>query len=312
MVNLLKIGKALVVAGCALLFFSIVATGQTPGPSPSPTPPSSDIFIVNVKSKDGQLKFGEPTKITNFVGYNNQPSFLRDGRSILYTSIKDKQADIYRYDIRSGTATQVTNTPESEFSPTLMPDERNISVVRVEADGTQRLWKFPLAGGAPSLILENMKPVGYHLWIDDHTLALFILGGAAKPSTLQIVDVRNGQADIVAENPGRILRKIPNQNKFSFVHKISDREWLIKAFDLRTRTSASLIATLPGVEDYAWLPDGRLLMAKDAKLFAVVPLIGKDWQEVANFSAAGLTRITRIAVSPKGDRIAIVAVSTRK
>ena len=163
-------------------------------------------------------------------------------------------------------------------------------------------FRSPVA--APSLILEKIKPVGYHLWIDDHTLALFILG---KPNTLQIVDTRTEKAETIAENPGRILRRMPHQNKFSFVHKISDQHWEIKAYDLRTRTSASLIATLPGVEDYAWLPDGTLLMGKDSKLFAVVPLIGKSWSEIADFSAAGLKGITRIAVSPKGDKIAIVA-----
>ena len=238
------------------------------------------------------------------VGYNNQPFFLPDGQGILYTSIRDKQADIYHYDIHSGVTTQVTNTPESEYSPTLMPDGKSISVVRVEADGTQRLWKFPLAGGEPSLILEKIKPVGYHLWIDDHTLALFILG---KPNTLQIVDTRTEKAETIAENPGRILRRVPHQNKISFGHKISEKEWAIKAFDLRTRTSASLIATLPGVEDYAWLPDGTLLMGRDSKLFAVVPLTGKTWSEVADFSVAGVKGITRIAVNAKGDRIAVVA-----
>ena len=295
----------------ALAFFAVSATtfAQGPSTSPTPAPPSSDIFIVDLKTKDGELKFGRPVKITTVVGYNNQPSFLPNGRSIFYASIRGKQADIYRYEIHSGETTQVTDTKESEFSPTVMPDGKSISVVRVEADGTQRLWKFPLAGGAPSLILENIKPVGYHLWINDHTLALFILGTSGKPNTLQIVDTLTGKAEVIADNPGRILRRIPNQNKFSFVHKISDREWTIKAFDLRTHTSASLIATLPGVEDYAWLPDGRLLMAKDSKLFAVTPLIGKDWQEVADFHEAGLTRITRFAVSPKADRIAMVAVS---
>ncbi|HVS80796.1 MAG TPA: hypothetical protein VHE60_03595 [Pyrinomonadaceae bacterium] len=290
----------------AVFICSAAVFAQAPSPSPTATatPPSSDVFIIDVASHNGKMKLGPPVKITNWVGYNNQPSFMPDGQSVLYTSIRDKQADIYRYDTRSGATTQITKTPESEYSPTLMPDGKSISVVRVEADGTQRLWKFPLAGGTPWLILEKIKPVGYQLWIDDHTLALFILG---KPNTLQLVDTRTEKAETIAENPGRILRRIPHQNKLSFVHKISDQEWVIKAFDLRMRTSASLIPTLPGVEDYAWMPSGALLVAKDSKLFAVIPLTGKDWSEVADFSKTGLKGITRIAVSPKGDKIALVA-----
>src|SRR2546425_8948371 len=288
-------------AGLAVLIIiglGAAARSQTTSASPTPTPPSSDIFIVDVKTERGEMRFSQPVKITTFVGYNNQPSFMTDGRSILYTSIRDKQADIYRYDLRSGASSRVTNTPESEYSPTLMPDGRNISVVRVEADGTQRLWKFPLNGGQPSLILEHIKPVGYHLWIDDHTLALFILGAKGKPNTLQIVDVPTEKAEIVAENPGRILRLIPHQNKLSFVQKISDREWIVKAFDLKTRKIATLIKTFPGVEDYAWTPAGILLMAKDAKLFKWNPAVDQDWQQIADFSQAALKRITRIIVSP--------------
>jgi hypothetical protein len=189
-----------------------------------------------------------------------------------------------------------------------MLDGKSISVVRVEADGTQRLWKFPLAGGSPALVLEKIKPVGYHLWIDRDTLALFVLG---KPNTLQLVDLRTEKAEWVADNPGRILRRVPHQNKFSFVHKVSDQEWLIKTFDLKTRSVATFIKTFPGAEDYAWTPAGVLLMANGSKLFARK---ASDWAwvELADLSGAGLKNITRIAVSPKGDRIAVVARSEAK
>jgi WD40 repeat protein len=310
--------NCLLARGSATLFMVIglglAAGAQTPTPTPSPaaTPPPSDIFVVEVKTKDGELKFGEPKKITDIVGYNNQPFFMPDGKAILYTSFRDKQTDIYRYDLGTGATTQVTNTPESEYSPTLMPDKKNISVVRVEADGTQRLWKFPLTGGAPSLVIENIKPVGYHHWIDDRTVALFVLGGTGKPNFLEVYDMRTGKAEFVTENPGRVLRKVPNQNSFSFVHKVSEQRWEIKAFDLRMRTSASLIATVAGVEDYAWLPSGKLIMAKDAKLFAVVPLSAAQWEEVADFSRAGIKRVTRIAVNSSGSRLAIVGVLDKK
>ena len=299
---------------CIILGWYSIISAQIPlaSPSPAATPPSSDIYIVDLKTKYSyqthvnEMKLGDPKKITDFAGYNNQPFFMPDGHAILYTSIRDKQADIYRYDIQTGATTRVTNTPESEYSPTLMPDRKNLSVVRVEQDGTQRLWKFPLDGGPPSLIIEDIKPVGYHLWIDDHTLALFILGGTGKPNYLELYDLRTRKSEFITENPGRVLRRIPNQEKFSFVHKIAADHWEIKAFDLRTRTSASLIATLPGVEDYAWLPGDILLMGKESKLFAVHPLEGKNWSQLEDFTVPGLQGISRIAVSPKGDKLAIV------
>jgi Tol biopolymer transport system component len=294
---------------------AVCARAQTPSPSPSPAanPPASDIFVIDIikhhdfKTRADTLKFGDPKKITEVAGYNNQPFFTPDGKTILYTSIRNKQADIYLYDIQTGVTAQVTNTAESEYSPTLMPDRKNISVIRVEADGkTQRLWKFPPAGGAPSLIIEDIKGVGYHLWIDDHTLALFIVGGGGKPNYLEIYDTRTAKSEFVTDNPGRVMRLIPNQNKFSFVQKISKDQWEIKAFDLRTHTSAPLISTLAGSEDYAWLPDGRLLMGQDSKLFVVVPLSGQKWTQVEDFAVPGLQGISRLAVSPKGDRLAVV------
>jgi hypothetical protein len=299
---MLHTSKLLIALG-VLLLPSGIAVAQTPSPSPTPIPLISDIFIIDLKHNQGKIKLGDPVRITSWAGYNNQPSFLPDGQGILYTSIRDKQADIYRYDIRADSTTQITNTPESEYSPTLMPDSKSISVVRVEGDGTQRLWKFPLAGGSPALILENIKPVGYHLWVDDYTLALFVLG---KPNTLQLVDLRSGKAEMIADNPGRILRRVPHENKFSFVQKVSDQEWLIKTYDLKTRSIAIFIKTFPGVEDYAWTPAGVLLMANGSKVFARRKS-DFAWVELADFSNAGLKNITRIAVSPKGDRIAIVA-----
>ncbi|HKP37434.1 MAG TPA: hypothetical protein VJT71_11300 [Pyrinomonadaceae bacterium] len=292
----------------ALLSFSAPANGQTPSPSPTPaaTPPSSNIFIASLTEKKGEIKIGDPVKITTYAGYNNQPFFLPDGTGVLYTSIRNGQADIYRYDLHTAVTSQVTNTPESEYSPTLMPDGENISVVRVESDGTQRLWRFPLAGGAPSLILEAIKPVGYHWWIDKDMLGLFILGSAGKPHTLQIGDVRTGKAELVIENPGRIIRLVPRQHKLSFVHKASDQEWIIKTLDLKTKQISTLIKTLRASEDYAWTQSGALLMAKDGKLFKWQVSKDKDWIEIADLSAV-LKNLTRIAVSTKGDRIAIVA-----
>src|ERR1043165_5473704 len=114
-----KTTKYLLTIWCAALWLFVATAGaraQTASPSPTPAaPPASDIYIVdiqnhhNYKNATDTLKFADPKKITDLVGYNNQPSFTPDGKSILYTSTRNKQTDIYRYDLETGKTTQVTD-----------------------------------------------------------------------------------------------------------------------------------------------------------------------------------------------------------
>lgn len=285
----------------AMLAVARCVFGQT-------APPSTDIFLVDVLKRGGQLALGTPTNITFRPGYDNQPLFTPDGKSLLFTSQREgEQTDIYRYDLATRFTAPITKTAESEYSPTVTPDEKSFSVIRVEADKTQRLWQFPLAGGTPALVLTNIKPVGYHVWLDANTLALFVLG---QPNTLQLVDVKSEKAEVLAQSIGRALHRIPGQpSQFSFVHK-AEKEWWVKAYDLKTRQTTNLIKTLPGSpssEDCAWLPNGTLLMAQGSNIYKWQRGKDADWQLIADLEASGVTNITRLAVNAKGDKLALVA-----
>src|SRR5438105_14879062 len=110
-------------AALIIIGLGAAARSQTPSPSPTATPGFSDLFIVNVKNERDGIRFSQPVKITTFAGYNNQPSFLPDVRGILYTSIRAKQADIYRNVLRSCDTSQSKNTPDSDFSPPRIPHQ---------------------------------------------------------------------------------------------------------------------------------------------------------------------------------------------
>src|SRR5262249_43897471 len=182
-----------------------VTVWQRPPQAPA-APPDPDIFLATFSAR-GTPAVARALNITHTPGYDNQPSFTPDGASILFTSNRgDRQTDIYRYDIADATTTRVTNTPESEYSPTVTPDRAHLSVIPVEADGTQRLWRFTLQGEQPELVLERVKPVGYHAWTDDHTLALYVLG---QPATLQLADTRSGNAVEIARGIGRSIQRVP-------------------------------------------------------------------------------------------------------
>jgi len=292
----------------ALVLQASPAPAAQPAPAP---PPATEIYLATIEpSTDGNVRVGTPENISTNPGYDNQPFFLRGGAAVMFTSMRDgKQTDIYEYTIASRALKPLTTTAESEYSPTATPDGR-FSVIRVESDGTQRLWACPAGGGAPSLLLTDVKPVGYHAWADADTLVLFVLG---EPATLRIADAVTGKAEVVAERPGRCLARTPD-GKVSFVQKGPGKEpWQIVELDAATKKMTPVTEALEGREDYAWLPDGRLLMASGSRIF----LWGKDnrvkvWQEVADLASAGIGNITRMAVSPDGKKLALVADSTEK
>jgi len=265
-------------------------------------PPGTDILLLTLP-RDGTAPHAEDAvKVTDRAGYDNQPTFTPDGNALLYTSMRDGQTDIYRYFIRAGRHIRLTHTQESEYSPAVVPDGTGFSVIRVEADGTQRLWRFDLPGDNPTLLFPALKPVGYQVWGDEQTVAVFVLG---DPPTLQIADLRTGKADTLAQNIGRSLHRVPGQHAISFVHKTGPESWWIKQLNLDTHVLTTLAQTLPGREDYAWHPDGTLLMADGAVLYTWNRKEGA-WKPLADFSVLGVTDITRLALSSQGTDLALV------
>ena len=313
-------------------------------PTSQPTM-DTEVFLASLSTANGRLVIGPPVNISRSPGYDNQPSFTPDGQSLLFSSARQgpfapeprsrpspsprqpgataregvaaapsqTQTDIYRYDISARTTWRVTNTPEAEYSPTVMPDGEHISVVRVEPDGTQRLWSVSRSSPATSLILPDVKPVGYHAWIDDRTVALFVLGGRGQPATMQIADTVSGKTTLITADIGRSLQRMPS-GAVSFVQREPagnlPQTATIKQLT-RTDTAVGVTSLIPpagGATDpfVAWTPDGTALMAVDSTVYRWRPG-EQDWTVVANLGAFRLREVSRLAVSPKGDRLAIVA-----
>ncbi len=292
--------KLVILLACAAAAFGPAAIG-------SQAAPGTDIFLADLDLTSSPPTVGPPRNLTDRAGYDNQPHFEPEGGGLLYTSQRDEQTDIFRVDLSSGTHTQITATPESEYSPNVVwPNHDEMSVVRVESDGSQRLWAFQRDGTAPRLILPDVAPVGYHSWNRYGSLILFILG---EPPTVQLANLYDDTTRTIAQDVGRSLQARHDPDFFSFLHRDGDR-WQIRLVDPSNGAIFELVEALPGSEDLAWTPDGRLLMAAGSQLFIRDPFKDDDWVLAADLSAVRITSITRLAVSPSGDQLALVAGDT--
>jgi Tol biopolymer transport system component len=292
----------------ALLLFALA---QAPAP-----PPGTDIHLLPLASGLSSLKDAKPTPVSTTPGYDNQPMFSPDGGRILFAANHDgEQTDVFVFDRASGQVTQLTRTKENENSPTFLPEgvgeAGGFSVVRSELDRTQRLWRFDARGENPQLVLADIKPVGYHAWLTPRTVALFVLG---EPSTLRIANVDTGEATIAAERIGRSLHRIPGTRLASFVHREESGEFWIKQIDGDSKAIEPLVKAVEGnsERDMAWLPDGKtILMSGGTKVFSWTRG-ASGWTEVFDSKAHGLGAVTRLAVSPSADAVAIVVAEPEK
>lgn len=283
-------------------------------------PPGTDVYLAPLEishQTPTTIGVGSPVNITNRAGYDNQPAFFGDERAVFYTSIRaDGQADIYRYEIASKQTTRVTTTTESEYSPTPMPGGKRFSVIRVEPDSTQRLWSFALDGSDPQLVLRTIKPVGYQAWMDDSHVAVFVLG---QPATLQVVDIHTEHADTAAKDIDRSLSPV-KPRQVSFVQRGQNAGLTLERLTLgplsdqsRTPTMAlsrEPVAPLPqGAAFVVWTEGGVAVTASGSKLYTLKPG-GTTWDVVGDFAKEGLHNISRLAISPNGHWIALVADDT--
>lgn len=281
-----------------------------PAARPAPAMPDTEVYLVSL-ADPAAWAAESVINLSSSPGYDNQPSFMRDSRSVLFTSNRDgKQSDIYRYWIGDRKLTQVTETPESEYSATVVPSGNGFSVIQVEADNTQRLWQFSFgvrAGSAlqSSVVLPELKPIGYHAWIDADTVMVFVLG---EPATLQRASPGSALAEVVAGNIGRSLVSIPNTRAVSFTTRDENGVWWIKRYDADSREVRTLIHAAEGAGEphTAWSRDGRLFMASGTKIFWWKEGAA-DWTPLGDLAAAPVAKISRLAVSPDGRWLAFVA-----
>ena len=268
--------------------------------------PSTEIYLAPLDLKANTI--GAWVNISNNAGYDNQPSFLPDGSAVLFSSARDGgQTDIWRYTIATKTPLPLTRTPWADYSPLVTADGKGFSAVSLEDDKRQRLWHFDLDGANQRVLLELASPIGYHAWIDRNRLALFVLG---SPNTLQLADLTTGKAEVIENGIGRSLLIHPRDGHVTFMTTAQPRT--IKKLDPDTRAIVDLMAPLEGSQDAAWLPDGRLLMARGTVLSIATPAPEAKWAPLVDLAAAktpgpAVSSVTRMAVSRDGRWLAFVA-----
>jgi len=265
--------------------------------------PETDLWLTKIENGIP----GNPVKISTGNGYNNQPHFSDDGSTIYFTrempgGDATTQTDIAAFCTKTSITTMVNQTPESEYSPTPVPGRSALSVIQVEPDQKQRLWAIDVTSGKMDLLLADAEPVGYHAWINNMEVAMFILG---ETFTLHTASLDKKDTRLVASNIGRSIRKHPMTNEVLFVDK-NQEPWQVAALDSETNVARAVMPLFPGNEDFTIDKEGSYWTGNGSKLYKRSPG-GKSWMLMADYKSLGVDHISRLAINLHSGQIAFVS-----
>ena len=273
------------------IFFQIPAIAQT----------GTDIILFDVTINAKGIALSNPVNITNHKGYDNQPFFYK--KDIYYSSAEDSaQMDIKKYGYGKKATYVITHTVDNEFSPTITPDGKFISCILQRKNGKQDLVKYPVNGGEPTIIIDDLK-VGYHAWATNHSLLLFVLEDTSSFG-LHSYNISTKEDKKITTDIGRSLQKVPGKTAVSFIQK-TPGEWLIKQYDVLLQKESTIMPALPKGEFHTWTKKGLLLMGDGQDIYFTRPGNNK-WQKVNIKGDKLFKNISRIAINEQNTKLAVV------
>jgi len=266
--------------------------------------PDTEVYLVDITEVNGKMELTNLKNISNNEGYDNQPSFY-DENTILFSSTKNGQTDIAKYSISRGEVSWISDTSTgSEYSPLRVPNSADVSAVRLDTTGLQRLYRYDVSSGKSKLVRKDAK-VGYHVWYSEDILVNTVL--VENRMDLVISNLKDGTNVTVQKNVGRSLHKIPNTDLVSYISKDEDT-WLIKSLHPITGATKP-ISSLPNkkIEDICWLPDGNVLIPAGNIIHKFKPEDNENPKVINLSDHKEINSISRMAVSPDGKYLTLVS-----
>ncbi|WP_298758579.1 nuclear transport factor 2 family protein [uncultured Psychroserpens sp.] len=262
---------------------------------------NTEVFLFDLEANSSKIEVKNAKNLSNNEGYDNQPSFLND-RYILFASTRNGQTDIAKYDMRYDSKSWLNFTEGGEYTPLKIPNKNEVSAVRLDKDSKQRLYAYNMSNGDSNELIQDLV-VAYYTWYDEQTIVSAVI--EEDNLNLYTTNLEEGKSRKYQLNVGRSFHKIPNSNLVSYISKDNENQWQIKSLNPISGATKVIANTIAGVEDICWLDSKTILSGKDNILYKLTLQKDNNWKKIADLTANGITKITRLAVNPEGTKLLI-------
>ena len=264
---------------------------------------NTEIYLFDIKVSKNQFELINGKNISNNKEYDSQPHFYNDNL-VLFSSSRNGQTDIAKYNVRDSKLSYLNDTPNGgEYSPQKIPNSKNVSAVRLDNDGLQRLYEYDFKTGENEELIPDLK-VAYPLWYNNNTIVASVIVNDSLH--LIISNLAQKTNKTVAKMVGRSIHKIPNSKLVSFISKENKDYWLLKSLNVET-FEIKTITSIGKTEDITWLINGNVLIPNGKTIYKFNPQTDSKPSIFHSFTDENINNISRMSVNAVSSKIAIVA-----
>jgi TolB protein len=209
---------------------------------------------IHVSHLDGSEKF----QVTNNRTINLSPSWTPDGRSILYSSFKDRNQTLYLFELSTGKEIKFSPRAGRYLGGKASPDGQYIAAT-LETAGNTNLYLLDRSGNVVRRLTEDPGIEVSPSWSPDGKQLVFVSDRSGSPQ-LYIMDLGSGKTRRLTYSGSYNTSPewSPKGDKIAYTGRVG-RRFAVFTISADGGEPRKLTSESSDSEDPAWAPDGRFI-----------------------------------------------------
>ena len=209
---------------------------------------------IHVSHLDGTEKF----QVTNNHTINLSPSWTPDGKSVLYTSYKDRNSSLYMFELYSGKELKFAPRNGRYLGGKVSPDGQFMAAT-MEMGGNSNIYLLDRSGNLVRRLTDSPGIEVSPSWSPDSRQLVFVSDRSGSPQ-LFVLDVASGKTRRLTYNGSYNTSPewSPRGDTIAYTGRVG-RRFAIFTIGADGGEARKLTAETADSEDPTWSPDGRFI-----------------------------------------------------